>query len=487
MGVRIAAVITLAALISYYHIFSILDEQFRDSLKKYITERGQKESAIFTHAERNHQEFKNVFMAAWPEQEYKNNQAQFNRLFDKKNDGTWRLHIDAFNGIKRTDGTLSRYITGFVGKNAPNTIRFQNKLLLSYELIDRYADAWTMDYANLYVSMPENVNLIYWPDIPWGMQANSNLDVNKEEWVYVANIENNPERKPAWTGLYYDQTADEWMVSLVTPVDLEGKHLINIGHDILLNTLFDRVFNDKLEGTFNFIFREDGRIIAHSELVDVLRTHRGVLHATDTNNPNLLNMVKLVITQKESIDTHSVIIEDEQSDALLAVTRISGPNWCFVTVFPKSLLASPALQTACIVSIIGIISLIVELIILFFVLKIQVLEPIYSFRQLTKSIAERCFDIINTFTNSKTYQRQDEMGELANSMVNMVSIIRHHEEEMEDLVAQRTKELNKTNQILLRESKERKKVVSLLQTIAKNVSGLQGENYFNTLTAFLAT
>ena len=40
-------------------------------------------------------------------------------------------------------------------------------------------------------------------------------------------------RNSVWTGLYYDQTVDEWMVSTITPVDVEGRHFISLGHDIL--------------------------------------------------------------------------------------------------------------------------------------------------------------------------------------------------------------------------------------------------------------
>ena len=54
IGVRIAAIVTLAALISYYHIFVLLNDQVQDSLLKYIIERGEKESIIFMDAEQNH-------------------------------------------------------------------------------------------------------------------------------------------------------------------------------------------------------------------------------------------------------------------------------------------------------------------------------------------------------------------------------------------------------------------------------------------------
>ncbi len=279
MSIRLSLVITVAALVSYFHIFSILDTQVRDSLQKYITEPGEKESIIFTHAERNHQKFKQEFLSQWPQRKQQVINHRFSQILIELSDGGKRLHPNAFNGIPRSHGTLSKYITGYIGKDAPRTDEFYNKLLLSYDLIDRYAAAWAFDYANLYVSMPENVNLVYWPGVPWGNQAQADLDVNTEEWVYIANLQNNPNRNPVWTGLYFDQTANEWMVSLKTPVDQDNQHLINIGHDILLNTLFERVFNDKLVGTYNFIFREDGRIIAHPQLLTQLQQHKGLLNA----------------------------------------------------------------------------------------------------------------------------------------------------------------------------------------------------------------
>ena len=275
MSIRLSVVITLAALISYAHIFSILHDQVEDSLRVYITERGEKESQIFLNAQLNHRLFEKQFLKQWPNRSKQPKSEKFDDLFVWHSDQTRHLSKDAFNGIQRPDGTYSQHISAFIGTNAPDTAEFANKLHLSYQLIDRYADAFTQHYANLYVSMPENVNIVYWPNIPWGDQAESDLDVNLEEWVYISTPENNPQRDHTWTGLYFDPTADEWMVSLVTPVDYNQQHLINVGHDILLNDLFDSVLNEKLPGTHNFVVRQDGRIIAHPDLTEALTRTKG--------------------------------------------------------------------------------------------------------------------------------------------------------------------------------------------------------------------
>ncbi|MCP3690121.1 MAG: EAL domain-containing protein [Gammaproteobacteria bacterium] len=466
---------------------AILSDQVQGSLQQYIIERGAKESIIFSSAERNHQIFKQKFLGQWPAQKKADNKARFNRLFVLQADGTVALAPESFEGRLRPDGTRSRYISAYIGANTlTNDITFNNKLLLSYELLDRFAEAWTRDYANLYVSMPENVNMVYWPGMPWGTQASSDLDVNKEEWVYIASPHNNPTREPVWTGLYYDKTADEWMVSLTTPVDYEGEHLINIGHDILLNTLFNRVFNDTLEGAYNFIFREDGRVIAHPDLVNELRLHRGVLNSNDINNASLDNMVGLIRSRQTTTEASTFIIEDELSDALLAVTRLDGPNWYFITVYPMSLLSSTALSVAYIVATIGFISLVLELLLFFSILRFQVLLPIQAFRDFSKDIAKRKFGAIDSFRKFHLEARTDEVGELADTMATMATTIRQHEEELENLVEARTIKLIETNLILSRESKEHQDVLLLLQTIAKHVSGLQGGNYFNTLSEFLS-
>ncbi|MCP4429650.1 MAG: EAL domain-containing protein [Gammaproteobacteria bacterium] len=484
--IRIAIVIALSALVSYFHIFVLLEEQVQDSLQKYIIERGEKESIIFTEAEYHHQKLSREFLELWI-QDIPFDSQRYSQLFVPRSDGTMRLSEAAFYGYTRADGSSSRYLSAYIGSKAPvDDPEFQRKLLLSYDLLDRFAPGWTVrDYPNLYISMPENVNMVYWPGIPWGSQAGSSLDVNAEEWVYVANATNNPARVPVWTGLYYDQTADEWMVSLETPVDFNSEHLINVGHDILLNTLFERVFNDKLEGTYNFLFRQDGRIIAHPQMVEELRQSAGVLHVENTGNLELARMIEL-IRQQSSLESRSIIVEDQFSDALLAVTRIEGPDWYFVTVYPKSLLASTALSIAYIVGIIGFVSLLVELLIFFRIIKLQVLEPIQSFGWFTDKVTNREYESLCSSGLQVFKNRDDEIGELADAMDNMAIKIQVYESELEKLVDEQMREVRDTNLKLRAESDEKAEIVSLLQTIARDVSGLQGNEYFNTMSQFMA-
>ena len=445
MALRVTLVVTLVSLFSYWHILKTLELETSDKLSKYIVERGQKDSVFFQLAEQNQQLLKDSLLQAWKNQQQDNDnqkpQLRFEQLFDSIDDGTLRLSTDAYNGINRIDGTVSEYITAFVGINAPQTQGdFQNKLLLSYDLIDRFSDGWLSQFANLYISMPENVNIVYWPGLPWGLNAEAALDINTEEWANIANESNNPLRDTVWTGLYYDPTANEWMVSCETPVDYSGKHQLTIGTDILLNALFLRVFDDHLNGAYNFIFRQDGRLIAHPDKQKELIAAKGLLNITDLHDSQLSNMAKRALDANQQ---H--VIYDEAHKVFIAVTKIEGPDWVFVTVYPTQLLASSALKAAEIIAIIGFLSLIIELLLLYQIIRMQVVRPLKQFVVLANQVIKSKY---NASTMHLPVQRSDEMGLFARAFTGMCNKVVEEQSKLEIRVDERTKELAQSIQQL---------------------------------------
>ena len=173
-----------------------------------------------------------------------------------------------------------------------------------------------------------------------------------------------------------------------------------------------------------------------------------------------------------SNDEQSFIIDDEVSKAKLAVTRIKGAKWIFVTVYPHDLMASAALKTVYIVAVIGLLSLLIELVFLFRVLRKQVLGPVKDFDDFTRRFAAREMNSIEKLAHSSVNQRRDEMGLLAQALIGMARSIEKYETGLNNIVFQRTEELNQTNKFLRQESSGRKRITTLLQSIATDVSGL---------------
>lgn len=449
MGMRITFVIIATAALSYLHIINNLEEQTLDKLKKYITERASKDSTIFQLAQDNHALLKRDFLSLWEKRKNANAKARFERLFTTPKDGTYRLDARYYTGIDRPFSSQSAYrgqiknITGFVGRGTPiDDNAFQNRLLLALDLVDKYAQGWSNRFANTYISMPEGVNIVYWPGLPWALGAKSTLDIPNEEWVYIANKENDPKRKSVWTGLYYDQTANEWMVSCITPVDAKnGQHLINIGHDILLNNLFERVFNDHLEGAYNMIVRDDARLIAHPDKVPELEAALGLVNINKLNDPVLNTQFEQISAGLEKNGDQTFIIDDTTNDNFIAVAKLSGPDWLFVTVYPKKLLSTPALKAAEYIFFIGIVGLIIELVMLRYVLMRKVIRHINTFVQASRAISEGKYEVLDNDQIDLPTKRKDEIGILARTFQNMSTRLSEYRHHMEEKVQHRTAEL----------------------------------------------
>lgn len=457
MGIRISIVVTIAALLSYMHITNNLEEQLLGELEKYIAERAAKESQIFQLAEDNHQIFRDRYLSLWQSRQNASSEQRFNQLFEPYKEGTYQLTQKAYDGLTRKHDSQadyvgsSQWISGFIGKNTPvDNNEFRNRVLLSYDLVDHFSEAWSNRFANTYVSLPEGVNIVYWPKLNWAAGADPNLDIPAEEWVYIANKTHNPERQSVWTGLYYDQTADSWMVSCETPVDdKNGHHLINIGHDILLDKLFERVFNDTLAGAYNYIIRKDGRLVAHPHFTAELQQRLGLLEVTGLQESAILEQYQLITEAIEQSGNQAQIVEatlESGEKAFLAFANVDGPDWTFVTVYPQALLYSSAEASARFIFILGLVSLVIELFILYLVMRKQVTSPIQTIQQSTKAIEQKSFDVKPILRESDLLERKDEVGQLSRAIVDMATEMERYHHYLEHEVDKRTHELQQARE-----------------------------------------
>ncbi len=397
MGIRIAFVIIAVTVVSYWHVMSNLESQVVEQLEKYIVERGQRESTLFKLAEDNHAELKKELLWQLEKLREYDPQAEFDRLFERSPDGVIRNWATVFDGTRQAGVYIDETLT----LNAD----IRRRVLTFYELVTGYGKAWHNRFQNTYISTPENIAIIFWPEYPtWAQDATTDLYMPDEEYLWIADKQHNPKRETAWTGLFYDNVSKSWMVSCETPVDIADRHIATIGHDIFLNELLDRSINVHLEGAYNLIFREEGRLITHPQYLTQIMEAGGEFDILKSDDPHLLNIFQSV--KSRGADT---VVENPQNNEYLVVTKIDGPDWYFVTVYPKSLLADLAFQTASFILFLGFISLLFEITVLFVVLRNQVAKPLHNFLNATEQITKGHFDIQLDVT------RQDELGSLAHS------------------------------------------------------------------------
>jgi len=428
MGLRIAVVIALGTLFSYLHLFNTLRDQSLVQLERSVAERSQREESIFLLAEDNHAFLKKALQERIQALSQQEVSSRFDGLFVELPDGTVRNRPEGFDGTKM--------VGLFVPRGVSVDADLRRRILASYDVLTRYAPAFQSRFTDTFIVLPEGAMILYWPDGPTYCQdAAPTESIISQEFFPLTLPENNSERKTAWTGVYEDSISGNRMVTVTTPLDVEGRHVASIGHDLFLEELVARTSDDRLPGAYNVIFREDGRFIAHPPEMKTKGNH--IFERVKNRQPG------------------QSVLELPESGEYLAVARLQGPDWNFVTVLPESVVAKPALQAARYVLVFGLGSLVLELAIMFWVLRRQISQPLLAFTHATDQIATGNFKVeLDT-------RRQDELGQLAQAFRLMADEVQRREEALrraneglEQRVDERTRELKDVHRQLVQVARQ---------------------------------
>ncbi|HEX8536864.1 MAG TPA: ATP-binding protein, partial [Cystobacter sp.] len=150
-----------------------------------------------------------------------------------------------------------------------------------------------------------------------------------------------------------------------------------------------------------------------------------------------------------------VILELPEFGEYLAVARLHGPEWNFVTVLPKSVVSSAAFSASRYVLVFGVASLVLELLIMFWVLRREISHPLKALTQAAHSVAAGDFQV------ELGSSRGDELGVLAGAFRMMADKVQQREEELrkaneglEHRVEERTRELKEVHQQLVKTARQ---------------------------------
>ncbi|QRK13930.1 HAMP domain-containing protein [Archangium violaceum] len=455
MGVRIAVIIALSTLYSYLHMYSTLRTEALAQLKQHVAERGQREQAIFVLAEDNHALLKKSLegrLQALPNEEVS---ARFDRLFVHQPDGTIRTRAEGFDGTQAPCVFVPR------GLNVDTDMR--RRILASYDVVSWYGPAFYVRFTNTAVTLPEGGLVLYWPEnSTWCMEAEPDFRITDFTHFTISLPQNDPERKTIWSGVYQDPVSNEPMASIATPLDQEGRHIATLSHDVLLKELMSRTINDHLPGAYNLLLREDGQLIARPELPD-----------TEAQRAHLRDLVERV----KNSPPGETVLELPEHDEYLVVARLQGPGWNFVTVLPEATMSQPAFRAARTVLLLGLLSLILELLILYWVLQKQIARPLLSFTQATDRVASGDFHVeLDT-------SRRDELGQLACAIRLMADKVqrreedlRHVNESLEQRVEERTRELKEVH-LQLVQTARRAGMAEIATNVLHNVGNVLNSVY----------
>ncbi len=439
LGLPILWLSGLSIAIGYHYSVANIKTRSINELKSYVSERSKRESQIFLLAQKNHEHLKPILADEIKKARSTNPDAAFDTLMKPWSDGTYR-NFEQSRPLREFD-TLED-ATVFVGAGVPLTKEFKQEILVLHRLNVIYGRGWQTSFTDLWLASSSNAGANYWRGTPWGLQNPSDLDMTKEEYIAISNKTNNPSRTPRWTGVYFDPSPKQWMVSLSTPVDDEnGRHIASIGHDIILNDLIERTQNTSFPKTNSLIINQAGRLIVDRNRKDEIQQANGQLSIDQLNDPQLTHIWQKAKDLKSDTD----ITYSPDKSNIIAIARLARTDWYFVTLYPTQLIYNQALQSimpllvlsACVVSL--------EILFIYFILLKQVNQPLQELLSATQKLATGQFDV------TLDIDRVDEVGDLSRSFTHMAQDLQIsfnklnlHNETLESQVADRTQELTTT-------------------------------------------
>ncbi|WP_257460205.1 sensor histidine kinase [Archangium lipolyticum] len=481
MGVRIAGVVALATLFSYLHVLHSVRTENLGRLERYVVERGQREQGIFLLAQDNHAVLKEALAEKLQASRQEDVSARFDSLFARMPDGTLRNRPEVFDGT-RMPGV---FIPGKLELDA----ELRRRILASYDVLAQYGPAFRTRFTNTFIVLPEGVLVLYWPERPqWCQEAETGFEVVALDFFIRSLPEKNAGRRTVWCGIYADPGTRKPMVSVSTPLDVDGRHVATFGHDVLLEQLMARAIRDHMPGAYNMILGEEGAPIAHPDLNPEGASdashgdgQHGTVGTLGTEEQRL--HVRRIFERLRAAPPGQVVMELPEYGEYLSHARLEGPGWDFVTVLPERVVSQPALAAARYVLLFGLASLLLELAIMYWVMKQQITRPLAAFAQATDRVAAGDFHVeLDT-------SRDDELGQLARAFRLMADQVQRREEELrqaneglEHRVEERTRELKEVHQRLV-DSARRAGMAEIATNVLHNVGNVLNSVYTSTQVA----
>ncbi|OYT91564.1 MAG: hypothetical protein CFE43_12315 [Burkholderiales bacterium PBB3] len=409
IGAVIALVIMAVTWLSYRNTADTLRLEAVDNLGASVKASATYESVDFQIAEANTQALRDEYLARLKAMGTRDPVAEFDAWFVRYPDGLIRMRPE------RDDHKHLPSI--YIREKVQITAEVRRRVVAAFQMLREWGPSLTLRYFSAYIDLPGQSLIMYSPGVNWGREADAST--NNYDYPPVQNSapDKNPTRKSQWTGVYFDDKAQTWMVSTITPVD-QVDWVGTASQDIALDALIARTQERAAPGTYNLILDAQGRLLAHPLLMAAIRKAGGNLDIGTLSDPLLTD----IAAQARRVGTTTEVLPSSDQDHYLGISRIQGPQWYWVTVYPKALVEQRSIAAARSILLAGLVGLVVELALLAWILHRQVALPLTQLSAATQALAQgqRAVQL--------DMKGQAELGQLARNFQHMTEQLREREE-----------------------------------------------------------
>ncbi len=430
-----AFILAVVTAVTYFLVFEALKTRDLQLLKTYVNERAQREEARFQQVQSNLLLVRGQFLKRLDEPLANDEvEKRFNYWYRRYEDGAWRSR-EQFSDARKISSM-------WADRDWPATPEMRRQVVIAEELCDEMLPGWVDTFPSFYFQFPGpglvNVGVdVLLADWSWKMPAH--FDTTGLEWIALALPKGIPPDRFSWTGLQQDDVVSEPLVCVYLPVVKYGVFLASVGHNMPMSRMIDAAARSAIPGASHFIFRPDGRLIAHPTKRAEILASKGLLTATDCGDPVLASLYKIASSHPERrFDGF-----DSATETYYSIARFAGPEWLYATTMSRARLQAQASASARWVLWAGLLSLALVLAVIAAILRAGIGRPLAELTRATEALSAGSQEVLLPKT------RPDELGALAGSFAVMVEKVAAREQdlrqlnaELEKRVEDRTADLN---------------------------------------------
>ncbi|WP_099046586.1 EAL domain-containing protein [Pseudoalteromonas translucida] len=191
----------------------------------------------------------------------------------------------------------------------------------------------TQDFFNFYLITKDNFIRIAPPNE--ALNAPANYTFTQSTRFNYAKALTNPQHRPVWSKVYYDNIWQKWAISLTVPIYKEGEFLGVTGSDIALKTLISQLAIGGKEKHL-VVFDSQGQLLAHPNLTQSSYAQYGKagkqLLPEDFIDPTLQVIVDDAIKMQLPEYADSFKLNNEAH--IINIHKVDGLDW-YVGVYKK--------------------------------------------------------------------------------------------------------------------------------------------------------
>ncbi len=347
-------------------------------------------------------------IAEWLSEEVIVDNSEFNRRYQIINKAL-RTNLNSFE---------SDDISGvFLSNRTVLSERIKKIITATEEKFDNYAKGITPFVFNMYLITKEQLIRIYRKD--WALEIKHDHDFNNDIFYNIATPVNNPERKPRWTKPYYDSIWKHWMTSLITPVYIGDEFIGIVGHDIILDDIYESVKSKKYYNSgYAYLFDSKGNIILHPDYLDrLMKTgEMGTLLNTKDLSQEFDRIINRIISSETDKNELNLLTYELNDEAYYSFyNKLDLLDWYFAIEVPEKEVSKSLIQFRDKFILGSVITIISLFIVVISIIYLSIIVPI-------KNLTAVSDEIINGNLDTRAeIIYNDEIGELTGSFNEMAA------------------------------------------------------------------